>query len=322
MSLAHNVAFSRTAWREAGHRYYGYSFSLRQRFNARIRRISIDAKFTCPNVDGTVATGGCVFCDNRSFSPSRRLGKRMVTAQLDVSIAKLRRKYPADGFLAYFQPGTNTYAPVDRLEELYAEALAHPEVVGLVIGTRPDCVPDDVLDLLERLASQHLVAVEYGVQTIHNASLDWMNRGHHYEVFPDCMRRSEGRGFEIGVHLILGLPGESWADMMASVEEMSRYPIDSIKIHNLYAVKNTPLARWVEQGEVAMLDRATYVSTLVDALERLPPTVVVERISGEAPPEFLVAPQWCLDKQAIRRAIDAELESRDVYQGQRFLSQG
>lgn len=307
-----------TAWKAAGLRYYNYRFYLQQRFGARIRRASVDAKFTCPNVDGTVAKGGCVFCDNRSFSPSRRIRKRIVTEQIDDAVFKLRRKYPVDGFLAYFQPATNTYAPVDRLRPLYEEALSHPEVRGLVIGTRPDCVPNDVLDLLEELAQKHYVAVEYGVQTIHDRSLVWMNRGHLYDCFPDAMARSSGRGFEIGVHLILGLPGETWDDMMASVDEICRYDVSSVKLHNLYAVKNTPLGEWVTEGSVELMDRDSYVRTVVDAIERLPPGMVVERVSGEAPRDFLIGPEWCLDKQGIMRAIDAEFAERNSFQGDRF----
>ena len=242
----------RPAWREAGLPYFAANFHLRQRFGKRVQKVSVDAGFTCPNVDGTVATGGCTFCDNRSFSPSRRLPRAGIAGQIDESIKRMRLRYKnCRDFLAYFQPATNTYAPVERLRIVYEEALAHPQVVGLVIGTRPDCVPDDVLDLIEELAADHYVAVEYGMQTMHDRSLDWMNRGHHHDAMLDAMERSRGRGFEIGSHIMLGLPGESHADMLATAREVGRLGLDAVKIHNLYCVKGTPLADQVAQRRSA-----------------------------------------------------------------------
>ena len=267
---------------------------------------------------GTVAIGGCTFCDNRSFSPSRRLPRQTIRDQIDEGIRRLKRRYTCDLFTAYFQPATNTYAPVERLRPLYASALEHPQVVGMAIGTRPDCVPDDVLDLLEELAVQTHLTVEYGMQTIHNRSLDWMNRGHHHDAFLDALQRSVGRGFEICVHIILGLPGESHEDMLATAREVAQLPIDSVKIHNLYAVKNTPLATEVESGAVELISRDDYVRTLVDVLELLPPTIIVERISGDAPRDYFVGPSWCLDKPGTLQALTREFEQRDSYQGDRF----
>jgi radical SAM protein (TIGR01212 family) len=312
---------ARSAWREAGLRYHAYNDYLRARFGVRVQRVSVDAGFTCPNVDGTVAVGGCNFCDNRSFSPSRRLPRQTIAGQIDEGIRRLQRRYRCEHFLAYFQPATNTYAPVERLRQVYEAALAHPQVVGLAVGTRPDCVPDDVLDLLSEIAERTYLTVEYGQQTIHNRSLDWMNRGHHYDVFVDAMRRSRGRGFEIGAHVILGIPGESHEEMLATVREFVRQRVDSVKIHNLYAVKNTPLGDQVQRGEVQLMDRDSYIRTLVDALEILPEETVVERISGEAPPDYFVGPAWCLDKPAVRRALLDEMEARDTWQGKRYAGQ-
>jgi radical SAM superfamily enzyme len=334
----------RLAWRAAGLPYFACNFHLRQLFGRRVQKVSIDAGFTCPNVDGTVAIGGCTFCDNRSFSPSRRLPRASILGQIDQSIARMRLRYrKCHDYLAYFQPATNTYAPVDRLRAVYEEALSHPQVVGLVIGTRPDCVPDDVLDLLEELAKRRLapsqreresgandagsvpvpflrpsgtyVSVEYGMQTIHNRSLDWMNRGHHHDAMVDAVERSRGRGFEIGAHVILGLPGESHDDMLATAREIGRLGIDAVKIHNLYCVKNTPLADQVARGEVQLMERAEYVQTLVDFIELLPPTMIVDRISGDAPPDYFIGPTWCLDKPAVRMAVLAEFARRGTWQG-------
>jgi len=301
-----------------------------------VQKVSVDGGFTCPNVDGAVATGGCTFCDNRSFSPSRRLPRSGIRGQIDASIARMRLRYRnCREFLAYFQPATNTYAPVERLRALYDEALSHPQVVGLVIGTRPDCVPDSVLDLLGELTKRPsplaaeaclippsarllYVAVEFGMQTMHDRSLDWMNRGHHHGAMIDAVHRSRGRGFEIGAHVILGLPDESHDDIMATAREVGRLGIDSVKIHNLYCVKNTPLADQVARGEVRLMDRAEYVRTVVDFIERLPPTMIVDRISGDAPPDYFIGPTWCLDKPAVKNAVLAEFARRRTRQGSRF----
>ena len=306
------------AWRAAGLRYHRYNFFLRQKFSAPVHKVSVDAGFTCPNVDGTVAIGGCTFCDNRSFSPSRRLPRQSIGEQIDEGIRRLQRRYRARQFLAYFQPATNTYAPVDRLRRVYREALDHPAVVGLAIGTRPDCVPNDVIELLSEIAREAYLSVEYGLQTIHDRSLEWMNRGHGYAAFLDAIERSRGRGFEICAHVMLGLPGETRADMLATAREVARLELDAVKLHNLYAVRNTPLADQVESGRVQLMERDDYLATLVDFLELLPPSTVVERISGDAPPAFFLGPAWCLDKAAVRIALDAEFARRGSWQGKHW----
>jgi radical SAM protein (TIGR01212 family) len=290
---------------------------LRRRFGGRVQRVSLDAGFTCPNVDGAVARGGCNFCDNRSFSPSRRVRLRQVAEQLRSGIESVRVRYDkVAGFIAYFQPATNTYAPVDQLAEVFELALSiHPEVMGLAIGTRPDCVPDSVLDLIERLARQSYVSVEYGMQSIHDPSLVWMNRAHRHADMVNAIDRSRGRGFEICGHVILGIPGETHEMMMETAAEVGRLGFDAIKIHNLYAVRGTPLGEEVLAGKISMMQRQPYVQTVVDFLERIGPEVVVERISGEAPPKYLIAPQWCLDKASLRREIELEFARRGTRQG-------
>lgn len=309
-------------WRAAGLRYFSYNFFLRHKFGFRVQRVSVDAGFTCPNIDGTVATGGCVFCDNRSFSPSRRLTRRSICEQIDEGIRRMQARYDCEHFVAYFQPATNTYAPVDRLRQAYEQALSHPRIVALAVGTRPDCVPDEVLDLLSDLARRTYLSVEYGMQTMHDRSLDWMNRGHPHAAMVDAMQRSRGRGFEICAHVILGLPGESREDILATARELVRLEVSAVKIHNLYAVRNTPLAEQVQRGEVQLMERAEYVDTVIEFLELLPPQMVVERISGDAPPKYFVAPAWCLDKPAFRAALDAEFRRRDTWQGKRCTPVG
>ena len=305
-------------WRAAGLRYYRYNFHFRRVFGHRVQKVSIDAGFTCPNVDGTVAYGGCNFCDNRSFSPSRRLPRQSIAEQIDEGIRQLRRRYDCDHFVAYFQPATNTYAPVERLKSVYEQALEHPRVVAMAIGTRPDSVPDYVLDLLEKIAERTCLSVEFGMQTIHDHSLLWMNRGHQHDSMIDALERSCDRGFEIGAHIILGLPTESHDEMMQTAQEVARLRIDSVKIHTLYAVRETPLGSEVAAGKVQLMERDDYVRTLVDFLEYLPPTMIVERISGDAPKDFLIGPSWCLNKPDVILALDQEFERRDTWQGRLF----
>lgn len=308
-------------WLAAGLRYYSYNHYLRSRYGGRVQRVSIDGGFTCPNVDGTVAFGGCRFCDNRSFSPSRRVSASSVRAQIDEGIRRLKTRYRCRQFTAYFQPATNTYAPVPRLRELYEAALEHPEIVGLAIGTRPDCVPDDVLDLLQELAGRTDLTVEFGMQTIHDRSLEWMNRGEDHATMVDAVERSRGRGFTVCAHVMLGLPGESHDDMMATADAIGLLGLDAVKIHNLYAVHGTPLAGDVQAGRVRLLELDEYVALLVDFIERLPPHVVIERTIGDSPEDFFLGPGWCLDKPAALRAIAAEFERRDSWQGKRWAGQ-
>jgi radical SAM protein (TIGR01212 family) len=309
-------------WRAAGLRYFSRNFFYRQRFGGPVWKISVDGGFGCPNRDRTLGARGCVFCDPSSFSPSRRSGLAAIADQIEQGLQRLRTRHGVDRFVAYFQPATNTYAPVDRLAGLYRQALSHPGVVGLVIGTRPDCVPDDVLDLLAELSQQTWLSVEYGLQTIHDRTLDWMNRGHHYNAFLDAVHRSRRRRLVIGAHVILGLPGESPEDMVATARELARLRIDSVKLHNLHAVRHTPLAEMVLRGEVRLPELDEYVGYAVDFLEELPPNCVIDRLAGDAPPQYLVAPNWCLKRSAVRAAIEAELQRRDTWQGKRFGAEG
>jgi radical SAM protein (TIGR01212 family) len=310
------------SWFPPGRRYYPFSRFLRDRFGTRVFRVTIDAGFTCPNVDGTVAVGGCVYCDNRSFSPNRRLPRAGIRAQVDRGVAILQKRYAARHFLAYFQAATNTYAPVEKLRRLYDEALEHPQVVGLAIGTRPDCVPEPVLELMEAYARSRYVCLELGLQTIHDRSLAWMNRGHDAAAFADAVRRCGGRGFDVCAHVILGLPGETADEMMATADALGALPVQAVKIHNLHVVKGTPLEVMFRAGDVRMMERDEYVRCVCDFLERLPPGMVIQRLSGDAPPDYLVAPAWCRDKPALLRAVEGELERRGGWQGRRSGGEG
>lgn len=310
----------RLAWQSEGLPLNAFGAALRRRFGGRIQRVSIDAGFTCPNVDGAVAKGGCNFCDNRSFSPSRRVRLQRVSEQLATGIGTVRKRYSkVSGFIAYFQPATNTYAPVEQLRELFELAVQGDEVVGLAIGTRPDCVPESVLELISRLAEDSYVSLEYGMQTIHDDGLQWMNRAHRHQDMINAIDRSRGRGFETCAHVILGIPGESHEMMMETALEIGRLGFDAIKIHNLYAVRDTPLGNQVLAGEVQMMDRDVYIKTVVDFLERIPPEVIVERVSGDAPPNYLIEPKWCLEKSALRLQIETEFAGRGTRQGSHFV---
>lgn len=310
------------AWQSEGLVFNAFGANLRRRYGGRVQRVSIDAGFTCPNVDGAVARGGCNFCDNRSFSPSRRVRLKRVSDQLASGIQTVRHRYDkVHGFIAYFQPATNTYAPVDQLEEVYRLALqSSPEIVGLAVGTRPDCVPDSVLDLLESIALDHDVSVEFGMQTVHAPGLTWMNRAHTHEDQINAIDRARGRGFECCAHVILGIPGETHDQMMQTADEVARLGFDAVKIHNLYVVQGTPLAEELAQGQIQLLDRISYIRAVVDFLQRISPHVIVERVSGEAPAGFLIEPEWCAQKSALRLDIEAEFRRRGTRQGEDYVA--
>jgi radical SAM protein (TIGR01212 family) len=295
--------------------YLPLSQHLKGRFGEKVYRVTVDGGFTCPNVDGTLAKGGCVYCDNRSFSPNRRLPRKTIRDQVAFGIDKLSARYGAAKFLVYFQAATNTYAPVEKLKRLYDEALDHPQVAGLCIGTRPDCVGDDVLELIESYARRMYVCLELGLQTIHDRTLAWMNRGHGFAEFVDAARRCEGRGFEVCAHVILGFPGESRDDMLAAADVLAALPVQGVKIHNLHVVKGTPLEAQYLAGQAPMLDFDVYVRLVADFLERLPPEMVIHRLNGDAPPKYLVAPAWSADKHRIIAAIVEELSRRGSRQG-------
>ncbi|MGL4462906.1 MAG: TIGR01212 family radical SAM protein [Planctomycetia bacterium] len=304
-------------WREAGHRYYKYSRFLEERFGRRIARVPVDGGFTCPNADGTVAYGGCVYCDNRSFSPARRGPRIPILQQLDTGVAALEKRYDADGYLAYLQPATNTYGRLEKLKKVYDAAVAHPKVVGLIIGTRPDCVGDEVLDLIQSYTDRYFVAVEYGLQSVHQKSLDWMNRGHDAACFFDACERTKGRGIDVSAHVILGLPGETFDEALETIDAVAAARIDGVKIHSLHVVRDTPMEEQFRRGEISVLERDDYLELLIAALERTPGSMVVHRVTGDAPGDFLIAPEWPRRKAEFLQLLDREMTRRETWQGRR-----
>ncbi|MEA1951508.1 MAG: TIGR01212 family radical SAM protein, partial [Planctomycetota bacterium] len=272
------------------------------------------------NVDGTISTGGCIFCSAVSFSPSLYHRDGVIARQISESTARITRRYGAKHFLAYFQPGSNTHAPVQRLRSLWEEALAQEGVVGLVVGTRPDCVGNDVLDLLQELAERTWVSLELGLQSAHDSSLEWLRRGHDYAAFVDTVERAGGRGLHLGAHVILGLPGETRRQMAETAAEIGRLGIDAVKIHNLFAAEETPLAEAVRSGILKLSGRDEYIECLIDFLERIPPECVIDRLIAEVPSCYLVGPAWCQNKNNVLDAIHEELRRRDTWQGRYYAA--
>ncbi len=296
--------------------YRRYREHLAERFGSRrIRKVTLHGGFTCPNLDGTRGYGGCTYCDNRSFSPSFGDMERSVTSQLETGIAALEKQGPVDGVIAYFQPFSNTYAPPEKLAKLYGEALSHPLVAGLAIGTRPDCLPEAVLQLLQHFAAKTYLSLEIGLQSALDDTLNLIHRGHDVAEFDSAIQRCRNRGFEIAVHVILGLPGENAEQWRATANHVARMACDSIKIHPLHLVKGTVLARQFASGRFELPSRENYIAGVVDFLERIPRSTAVQRITADAPVNMLVAPTWCRDKNALLRDIHLEFQRRGSRQG-------
>jgi len=301
------------------HRYYPFSAYLRENFSVKIHKVSIHAGFTCPNRDGLVGVGGCTYCANESFSPNVREAIATIKEQVEKGIEYLKRRYGAEKFIAYFQAFTNTYADVDTLKARYDEALLNKDVIGLSIGTRPDCITDEILDLIYNYTKKYHVWIEYGLQSIHDRTLRLVNRGHDYKSFEDAVIRTKNRGgIKICVHVILGLPGEDRNDMMETARTVSSMGIDGIKLHHLYVAKNTAMADDYIKGNIKTLKMEEYVSLACDFLERISPDIVVQRLVGDTHGDFLIAPVWNATKGEVFAAITNELKHRNSYQGSKY----
>lgn len=303
----------------AGLPYRDLNSYLKDRFGQRVQKITLDAGLTCPNRDGRVSTGGCLYCNARGSGTGAWGRGESIPAQLGAGMARLSRRYGAARFIAYFQSFSNTYAPLATLRALYEAALTPPRVVGLAVGTRPDCLDDDVLDLLAGYARDRLVWLEIGLQSAHDATLARLNRGHDAACFRQAVLRAAARGLAVVAHVILGLPGEGPREMAATAEFLARLPVAGVKIHLLYVVQGSGLARLHEQGEYVCLTADQYVSAVADFIERLPPRLVIHRLTGDPHPEELVAPAWCLDKPRVMKLIREEFARRGSRQGSRFI---
>ncbi len=304
-------------------RYYSYNHYIQSRFGERIHRITIDAGFTCPNRDGTVASGGCTYCNNDGFSPASQNYRAKiylkpstpVGTQIENQLPSMIKRFKTEKFFAYFQAYSNTYAPVAELEKLYSEALSHPNVTGLVIGTRPDCVDEEKLALLENFAKSCYVSVEYGCESIYDKTLTWVNRGHNYQCFVDTVHKTAGRNIDVGCHVILGFPTETRSEMLAMPLALNALPLQFIKIHNLHIVENTAMAFQFQKTPFPILDREDYIELVVDFIERLSPRICIQRLYGDAPKNMLIAPKWLTDGNSMNAMINERLIARDTYQG-------
>ncbi|MCL5021859.1 MAG: TIGR01212 family radical SAM protein [Nitrospirae bacterium] len=300
-------------------RYNSFGPYLKNKFGTIVSKVNVDAGFTCPNRDGTLGVTGCIYCNNDSFRPSECRNEIPIREQILKGIQYLSVRYKAKKYLVYFQPYTNTYAPVAELERMYREALALPSVVGLAIGTRPDCVDSEKIALLSHLAKDHFVLVEYGLQSIHDKSLQYILRGHDYRAFLDAVDLTKGKGIEIGAHIIVGLPTETRDEMLAMADELSSLPIGFLKIHQLQIVEGTPLARQYAERPFPTFGYDEYLDFLVDFIELLSPSIVLQRLFALAPDDILLAPTWGKARQEILRDIHGRFVQRDTVQGSKFL---
>jgi hypothetical protein len=283
-----------------------------------VSKVNVDGGFTCPNRDGSRGTGGCIYCDNSSFSPAATKAAIPIEAQMEAGMAYHRVRLGSEKFIVYFQKFTNTYAPVDRLEELYRRALAHPGVIGISVGTRPDSLSDDAIALLAELAKNSYVCVELGLQSRDDGILSRINRGHTYQEYLDAVKRLAGRGIEICSHLIHGFPGECRSDFVKGARVFSALPLSSIKLHQLHAVQGTRLAELYRQGEFTPIGFEEYVGAACDFLEELTPSIAIQRLYGSAPLAIRVAPNWNLKNNQMWYAIANELKRRGSWQGCRY----
>jgi uncharacterized protein len=302
-------------------RYNAFSEELKRQFGCRVHRISVDAGFSCPNRDGTVGTGGCIFCSDRG-SGSYGIAREMsIAGQLEHGKEVMTRKYKAKRFIAYFQPYSNTYAPPQQLRRIYDEALAVPDVVGLIVGTRPDCLPPEVLDLLAEYHRKTYFWLELGMQSPYDRTLEAIGRGHDSAAFMEAARQVRALGIRLCVHVILGLPGESREEMLATPAILNDLGVDGVKIHLLHVNRGTELAGMYERGEVRLLERDEYVGLVCDFVERLDPGISIHRLTGDGGRD-LIAPLWSAAKFEVLNAIDNELERRGTRQGSRLRAQG
>ena len=299
--------------------YYDLNTYLRNIFGCRVQKISLDAGLTCPNRDGHISRGGCIYCNSRGSGTGASLEGLSITEQILKGKEFLRTRYKAQKFIAYFQSFSNTYGPYEKLKGLYDEACAIDDIVGLSIGTRPDCADESILELLEGYARRYLVWIEYGLQSIHDRTLAIINRGHDVNCFVRAVEKTKKRGIKICAHVILGLPFENRDDMLATATAVGAMGIDGIKIHLLYVIKGTRMEHLYREGTYRCLEQSEYVNLVCDFLELLPPDMVIQRLTGDPHPHELVAPEWSLRKNETLLLIRKTFEGRGSWQGKRFV---
>ena len=302
--------------------YYDFAEFLSKHFPYKVQKISINAGFTCPNRDGSKGWGGCTYCNNQTFNPDYCKPMLSVAEQLEQGKQFFAKKYPQMKYLAYFQAYTNTYGEMEYLKSLYEEALAVDDVVGLVIGTRPDCMPEELLEYLEGLSKKYFVLIEYGVETSHNDTLLTINRGHTWEDAVNAVNRTKEHGLLCGIHLIIGLPGESLNKILATADSVSELPIDTVKLHQLQLIKGTKMAHQVECGELEIQrwNADEYIDVCLAFLRRLSPRIAVERFVSQSPAELLISPKWGLKNYEFTNLLLNRIRITGTRQGSEYKS--
>lgn len=296
---------------------------LRGIFPEKVQKISLNAGFTCPNRDGTKGFGGCTYCNNQTFSPDYCHTEKSITQQLEEGIRFFSRKYPEMKYLAYFQAYTNTYDATERLRRKYEEALDYPGVCGLIVGTRPDCMPDDLLRYFAELAKRTFVLVEYGVESTLDKTLRRINRGHTYAEAEEAIRRTAAAGIYTGAHLILGLPGETREEIISHAGRISRLPLTTLKLHQLQLIRNTRMAHEFEMSpeDFHLYSVDEYIDLAVDFAERLRPDIVLERFVSQSPKELLIAPDWGLKNYEFTAKVQKRFSERATWQGRKYAAE-
>lgn len=301
--------------------YNDYSTFIKNKFGERVQKISLDTGFTCPNRDGTKGVGGCTYCNNNTFNPYYCKPSKSITQQLDEGIGFFSKKYQTGQYLAYFQAYTNTYADIELVKELYLEAINHPKIIGLVIGTRPDCINAELIDFLSSLATKHYIALEFGVESTINRTLDFINRCHTFEETIAAYELTKNKGLHLGAHLIIGLPGESKEEMLNHAVELSKLPINTLKIHQLQVVKHTMMAQQLktEPHLFNLFELDDYIEFICEFVALLRPDIIIERFISESPPHLLIAPKWNgLKNFEIVAKIEKRMAERNLWQGKNY----
>lgn len=300
---------------ETDKRYNQYSAHLKNKFGVKVYKVTLDAGFSCPNRDGLISDSGCIFCDESGSFSQAHSNQLSIEEQLKTGIETLSKRFKAKKIMSYFQAYSNTYKPVEELEKIYTSALGHPDVVGISIGTRPDCVDEGKCELIANFKDDYYTWIEYGLQSIHDKTLKSINRGHDFECFLKAYELTKSYGINVCAHVILGLPGETKEDMLQTAQKLAELKIDGVKIHMLCALKGTELSQMYEEGKISLLTEDDYIQTVCDFLEILPPETTIHRLAGNGLKKNLIAPRWLGKKLDCLNKIDRELEKRNSWQG-------
>lgn len=300
-------------------RYTSLNNYLKEKFGSRVHKVPLDGGFTCPNRDGSKSFGGCIYCNGLGSGTGASREGKSIEKQMEEGINYLSKRFKANKFIAYFQSYSNSYGPVEKLKELYDSSLIDERVVGLSIGTRPDCLNKEILDLLEDYQKQnYMVWLEIGLQSVHNKTLELINRHHSFEDFLFALKHAKERGLLVCTHIIFGLPGEGYEEMIETVKKLSELPLDGIKFHSLYVIKGTPVENLLKKGIYKPVTQEEYVNIICEAISLLPSHIVIQRLTGDPQKGELVEPQWTMNKQKTLSLIEKTLQEKDLWQGKFF----